>query len=426
MNRRTTSRPLSQSYKPLPFACAAATLLAVVSGSGQAQILTTNPGQLAGPSVPGYPTPLGSSNPNQVMGEARRFKYAFRLNLSATYDDNIFIARGNKIGDWVFVVEPAITFGVGDVFGRGGNYLRVDYQPGFSFFSENSSQNNIQHAFRVNGAYTLNRLSLSFGQSIQVINGADTDAGTRVSRNVYQTTLGMNYAITGKTSVDVGLNYTYNSYKNQVDSDSLGGNIYFNWIYSPKWTFGLGGSIASTRVEGPFSPDQLSEQINFRANYQATGKLAFNGSIGVEFRQFDGARDGTATPVFELGMVYQPFDGTTITLRGGRRVQSSSTLVGQNFTTTSFGLTFRQRFIQRIFLTAGVQYENSAYTENFAGIISGRNDNYVTFNVGLDYTVREGLSLGAFYTHRENSGNNQSRPFEFSNNQYGVRASLSF
>lgn len=422
MNRRT--RLSRFSYQPLSLSCAAALL--AFAGDVGAQILTGRPGQLTGPSVPGYPTPLSSSDPNQVMGEARRFKYAFRLSLAATYDDNIFIARSNKTGDWVFTVEPSITFGVGDVFGQAGNFVRVDYQPGFSFFSENGDQNNVQHTFRASGRYTFNRLSLSFGQSIQVINGADTDVGTRVSRHVYQTTLGMNYAITGKTSVDLGFNYTVNSYKNQVDSDVIGGNLYFNWIYSPKWTFGLGGAVGVTRVDGPFSPDQTSEQINFRANYQATGKLAFNISFGVEFRQFDSARSTTTTPIFELGMVYQPFDGTTITLRGGRRTQNSSILVAQNFTTTSFGLTFRQRFIQRVFLTAGIQFENSDYSENVRGIISGRSDNYVTFNIGLDYSVREGLSLGAFYTHRENTGNTLSRPFEFSNNQYGVRATVSF
>lgn len=360
------------------------------------------------------------------MGEARRFKYAFRLNLSATYDDNIFISRSNKTGDWAFLVEPSITFGWGDIFGRGSNYFRVDYQPGFTFFSKNGDQNNVQHSFRAAGYYIFNRLSLNFGQSIQVINGADTDVGTRVSRHVYQTTLGMSYAITGKTSVDLGFVYTLNSYRNQVDSDVIGGNIYFNWIYSPKWTFGLGTNISTTRVDGPFSPNQTAEQINFRANYQATGKLAFNISFGVEFRQFDGARDGTVTPVFELGLVYQPFDGTTITLRGGRRTQNSSVLVAQNFTTTSFGISIRQRFIQRVFLTAGIQYENSDYSETVRGVISGRSDNYVTFNIGVDYMVREGLSLGAFYTHRENTGNSLSRPFEFSNNQYGVRATLSF
>lgn len=425
MNRRTTSRFPFAPHWSLSAACAAA-LAASVAGRADAQILTGRPGQLTGPSVPGYPLPLTSSDPSQVMGEARRFKYAFRLSLAATYDDNIFISRSNKTGDWVFTVEPSITFGVGDVFGRSGNYLRVDYQPGFSFFSENSSQNNVQHSFRAAGAYTFNRLSVNFGQSIQILNGADTDVGTRVSRHVYQTTLGMSYAISGKTSVDAGFNYTYNSYKNQVDSDIVGASLYFNWIYSPKWTFGLGGTWALTRIEGPLSPDQTSEQVNFRANYQATGKLSFNVSFGVEFRQFDGFRGGTTTPIFEIGMVYQPFDGTTVTLRGGRRTQNSSILVGQNFTTTSFGVSIRQRFIQRIFVTAGVQFENSDYNENVRGLISGRSDNYVTFNIGLDYSVREGLTLGAFYTHRENTGNSLSRPFEFSNNQYGVRATVSF
>ena len=66
--------------------------------------------------------------------------------------------------------------------------------------------------------------------------------------------------------------------------------------------------------------DQTFEQVNFRINYQVTGKFGLSASGGVEFRQFDGNRGDYATPVFELGAIYNPFDGTTITLAAGRRI----------------------------------------------------------------------------------------------------------
>ncbi len=398
-----------------------------------AQILTGSLGQLTGPSQPGWPTLVGGNvnnpsgvGPGAIMGESRRFRYAFTLNLSAYYDDNIFIRNSNKTGDWAFLVEPHFIVGWGDIFGRGGNYVRLEYVPGFTFFARNSDQNNVEHQVRLTSVYTFSKLSVSVGQSVQILHGADTDVGTRISRNIYQTTLGLSYALTGKTSVDLGLVYTLNSIQNQVDSDSIGGSLYVNYNPGGKWTFGLGGNVTLTRVDGPFSPDQLSEQINFRANYQATGKVSFNGSVGLEFRQFDGARNQIIDPVFEIGAVYQPFDGTTFTLRAGRRTQNSAILVGQNFTTTSIAVSARQRFLQRIFVTGSVAYEKSDYHSNFRGLTSGRTDDFVTFSLNADYNVREGLTVGAFYTHRENTGNSLSQPFVFSNNQYGVRATVSF
>ncbi len=401
----------------------------------QAQILTGRIDRVAGPSVPTFPTAYGTNgfqlapnaNGGTIMGEYRRFRYGFRVNLSATYDDNIFIARSNRRGDWLFLIEPGIFLGWGNV--AGGNYFKLDYAPGFTFFEKNSDQNNLEHRFRLEGGYYFGKLSLRIAQSIDVLHGADTQSGNRVSRNIYLTTLGVGYAITGKTSVDLGFTYSLNDYRNQIDNSTYGGSVYFNYTPGGKWTYGLGGGVNHTTVSGLNGVDQNSENINFRANYQATGKLAFNASVGVEIRQFGGSRSNEVTPLFELGAIYQPFDGTTVTLRAGRRTSPSSVLGGQNFIPTNFTLSLRQRFIQRLFFSASVGFENSSYyatVPSSTGVVSGRSDNYYTVSLGLDYAVREGLSVGAFYTHRENAGNSLSQPFVFSNNQYGARVSLSF
>ena len=82
---------------------------------------------------------------------------------------------------------------------------------------------------------------------------------------------------------------------------------------------GVGGTFGLDFVEDP-SVDQTFEQANVRINYQATGKLGLSASAGVEFRQFDNHRGDRVTPVFELGAIYRPFDGTTVTLTAGRRI----------------------------------------------------------------------------------------------------------
>ena len=64
---------------------------------------------------------------------------------------------------------------------------------------------------------------------------------------------------------------------------------------------------------------------------QWTSKLGLYASAGVEFRQFDGNRDTYDSPVFELGLSYNPFSGTFISLAAGRRIYNSGFLANQDF-----------------------------------------------------------------------------------------------
>ena len=422
-----TSRfPTSRRVRNL---LALAALLGAANSTTQAQILIGPVGEAVGPSTPGFPTTVGgfpTSSTGDVGGEARRFKYSFRLNLSALYDSNIFISKFNPVHDYEFTITPGVTVGWGDVFGRTRNYLRLDYAPSFQLFANNSSQNNIGQNLLLDGKYTTGKATWRFAELFQVLNGADTDVGTRVTRQISATTIGVNYLLSDKTNIDLSGSFAYQAFQNQLDTWTLSGAGYFNYVYSPKLTVGLGVVGGLTTVTGPFNPDQTFEQANLQIKYQATGKISVLATVGVEFRQFSGARSSYITPVFTLSGVYQPFDGTTITLTGFRRIQPSSSQVGQNFTSTGFSLAFRQRFYRRFYLTGSGTFENSGYFANVPQAIAARNSNYVSGSIGVDYYVREGWTVGAFYLNRQSSGNAAAAAYDFIDHQVGVRSTISF
>jgi len=86
----------------------------------------------------------------------------------------------------------------------------------------------------------------------------------------------------------------------------------------------------------------------------------------------------------------------------------------------------RQRFIQRLYLTLSFGFENSAYFAVVPQVNPTRNQDYVTASVGLDYMVREGWTVGAFYLNRQAYGNAASAPYDFRGQQVGIRSSVSF
>src|SRR5687767_14291341 len=72
------------------------------------------------------------------------FDVLYSMRASATYDDNIFIRR-DKEADLIWTATPGIMLGSGDYRVREENLLTVQYTPTFFLFTENSSQNAIDH-----------------------------------------------------------------------------------------------------------------------------------------------------------------------------------------------------------------------------------------------------------------------------------------
>jgi len=360
--------------------------------------------------------------------------------MRAVYDDNIFLTQNTTADDFYFTIEPEITLGFGDIVGGDQNYLRLDYAPGAIFYLDHSEANALQHIINLQGQYHLQKLTITLSQDVELLEGSNLnslsstganpvppinlDTGGNVDQNIYRTNATFLYDLTGKTSLNGGIQFIANSYEGSlIDSETLSGNLDLYYTYSPKLTVGLGGSVGFDWVGS--GSDQVFEQINARITYQATGKISLNASGGVEFRQFeDDDQNGShVSPVYELDAVYQPFDGTTITLSGSRHNQSSAVNAGQDYATSNITLGIRQRFVQRVYLSVTAGYENSNYFSTGTGTNDRRDDNYYFVQPALDVTVTRFWTAGAYYLHREN---NSTGNFGFNDNQFGIRTSLAF
>ena len=187
---------------------------------------------------------------------------------------------------------------------------------------------------------------------------------------------------------------------------------------------GRGGAAGFAEVDEP-SPDQTFQQARGRLTYDYSGKLSFNASGGLEFRQFeDSGRDTYVSPVFEIDANYKPFDGTDVKLRATRRTVSSAVVAGEDYATTGLVLNFRKRFLRRFSLGLTSGYENADYFSTTGIDESGRRDNYYFAQPAIDVTVTRFWTVGAYYLRRENDSALEN--FSFSANQVGLRTALSF
>jgi len=388
--------------------------------------------------------PYGALNTKNVFpggetissGEPRRFHYELRLTVRGVWDDNILISHTNRVSDYYFAIEPQITIGVGDIEGRNRGYLRLDYMPSAILFVDNSDEDAFNQLIHLEGGYDFGRLRLSLGTDIALLESANlnsfvdttglwanTDASAPTRVNIFDTRLRAQYDLTGKIYLQGEVDNSILFYPFHISSYVISGGlyIYYNWL--PKVSVGIGGTFGYDAVDDP-TADQTFEQVNLRLNYELTAKFNLYASGGVEFRQFDGQRGEYTTPVFEVGLIHHPFDGTTFTLSAGRRIYNSGFLANQDFATTYIAARFQQRLFSRVYFGLGGGYENSDYFATNRNVSATRDDDYWFIEPSVDVLITRWLSTGVYYLHRQDVSSTDF--FTFDDNQVGVRATLRF
>ena len=391
---------------------------------------------VAGAPYGGFSTKNIAVGDGPPSSEPRRFHYGFLFTVRGVWDDNIFLTHNNKTSDYYFAIEPQLTLGLGDMTGRSRGYLRLDYMPSGILFVNHSDEDAFNQLIHLEGGFSTGRFRFSLMQDVALLQSANlnsfidttglwanTDANAPARMNIFNTRARAEYDLTGKLYLQGELDsYTY-FYPNNISDYTLSGGLYLYYRWLPKVSVGVGGTFGYNWVDDP-TPNQTFEQVNARLNYEVTAKLGLYASAGAEFRQFDGDRSTYTTPVFELGLTYYPFDGSTFTLAAGRRIYNSGFEPGQDFTNTYVVGRFQQRLFHRLYFGLAAGFENADYFAADDNISSGRNDDYWFIEPSLDVLITRWLSAGVYYLHREDDSNVEL--FSFDDNQVGVRATVRF
>src|ERR1700746_564236 len=139
-----------RNVSPMKALCVAA--LVIFPGfHGNAQELS--PPETSQTSDAELPTPSGSiqasgiqecvqpcKNGKDIPGntlKAGPFTAQLSFQGSAVYNDNIYIQRTNKTGDFIWTLSPGVMIGAGDYVQQEESWLTVDYAPSFIFLTDN-------------------------------------------------------------------------------------------------------------------------------------------------------------------------------------------------------------------------------------------------------------------------------------------------
>src|ERR1043166_1000703 len=350
------------------------------------------------------------------------FDVLYSLQGGVVYDDNIYIST-NKQSDVIWTIAPSMTLAAGDYREKQENLLTLSYTPTIFLFTDQSQNDALDHDARLAGQWHPGAWKFGLRQDYQNFSGGVVEVGNRVNRQIYNTQLSANYEISPRTALEFDGQQIISDYEHFISYNEWIAGGWVDYELTPLLKTGLG--LTGGFVDVKDGTDQTYEQALGRVAYSLTELVDLRASAGVELRQFRSTQADRVNPVFTLGSTYRPLQNTTLKLDAYRRSQTSIVVQDQNYTVTGFSAGVRQIFFENYALNLAGGYENTDYESNSpTAPPATRKDKYYFARIGLEWSIREHFTVGAFYQYRNNDSTDLNHQFD--NHQVGLNAIYHF
>lgn len=349
------------------------------------------------------------------------------LGLLYVYDSNFLILPEDEVDDFIFVTSPGLSLEIGRQDLENPDYNRFDasYTANIIRFLDHTENDTIDQDANTMIRYQFGKTTLGLQQNVSTITDSTIDIGTRTHREIYSTLLSAKHSISDKTYIDLsGAQFVTNfGTRDLSDNIEWATQLMLNYKITPKVTLGVGPKIGWVDITD--NPNQMYEDALARLFWEASAKLSFNVTGGVEFRQWqDGAVGDVSTGIFEIGANWDPFDGTRTSYRVYRRNEVSASAFGENYIATGFGASLRQRLYRRIYLGLTGGYDHADYYTGSPLFTTDREDDFYSIRPSISYVLAEWGTVGLFYEYRRNESNHPE--LEFREHIYGLEASFRY
>ena len=352
----------------------------------------------------------------------KRWRIIPLFSAGVAYDDNIFYSNSDRVADVIWTVSAGLIFELGDFRDHKENYFSVQWIGQPVIYTENSEQNGFNQFAALGFQYRFNKLVMKLDSSYSTVKGPNRDVNTITTTQTLLNSLAFGYNYSDKT--DFNLAFTQYAYftENFQNTSQYKVSTGLNYQIFPKTRVGfqgVAGVIVSTNT-----PLQYLQQALMQVSYSATEKLSFMLSGGVQFLEFEGSDIIKIDPVFSLGVYYQPFHATSLSLVGFRNVVGSSSLAEQDYFATGIELRAQQQFFQKFVAAVSLGYENDSYFGTTPDTPSNRVDDYVFARSRLTYAFVDWFSASVFYEYRQTASTQESSSFY--NNRVGMEIQTRF
>jgi|GEM_PF-6154000 len=345
------------------------------------------------------------------------------LTFSGIYDSNIFISENNPIDDFIWNVSPQITLEPWHIQKNFPHYFKITYNPSFLFFSNNPSEDTIEHAGSASYLYKGEVITFNAKHTSATESGASRDVGSRTERDIHTTQIATNFQIDDTWSILWSNEQKLRFYENQNDQHTWITEGFLFHKFNNQLTAGVGTKLGWTDITA--SPNQNFQQGLFKISYAPHPDWMLDLTGGAEVRSFQGATgvDSRVTPVFSSLISYRIFPETKLVLSGYRNVKTSSGITANNYVGTGTRMGVEQSFMRRFHYSGafGAEYTDY-YNTSTATPTFQRDDLFYYTSHQLNYRYNEFLSFGVEFTWMLNESNRA----EFTSNRAGFSTTITY
>jgi Putative beta-barrel porin 2 len=343
------------------------------------------------------------------------------LSAGVEYNDNIFLSP-DRVPDVIWTIPFGLIYELGDFRAEETNYLSVQWIGAPVFYMKNSGNNAFNQFFKLRFQYRFNKLVMKLESGYSYVRGSSREVNTITTTQTFSNSLSFRYNYSDKTGFELAFIQDTSLTQDFQNTSNYMARVGTDYQVLPKTRLGLQG-VAGVMTSSD-SPLQYSQQVLAVVRYLPTEKLNFALNAGLQFLEFEGSDEVKTSPVFSLGLGYDPFPGTSLSLVGFRNVVSSVAEAGQDYYATGFELGIQQRLFQKIVAAVHFGYENDTYFETTAETPTNRVDDYFFVRPRLTYAFVNWFSVSLFYEFRQTTSTQESS--NFTNNRVGMEVLAKF
>jgi len=332
------------------------------------------------------------------------------VHLTATvntkYDNNIFLTKDNTVSDEIIAFTPGAEFRFGQKSLTHGSLVA---QEAFTHYNHGSAPSAQLASCSADFGFGNDNLSIATAGSFHEIYQNSSDAAALGQHTLFRSnTTSANGVAADRlwalTSVDGGINYSHDHFKNPglTDNNSLAFPFHIYHSITPKVDLFSGVTYQVSKVDG--SPQKAKDYYyNLGARGDFTPKLSGQFSAGYKTRTL-GLDRNDSTLGFDSSLSYALTPKTSCSLEAARGFSTSA--LGESLTNTRYTLNLTTNFSPQWQGSASISHSNihygAAYNPASGNPDAQRIDKYWQGNVQATYLYTNWLSVTAGATFREN------------------------
>ena len=332
------------------------------------------------------------------------------LGYQVSYGDGILQGPNSAEKTVIQSISPGVYVDLGRHWAMDGAII-------FNEYSNQVFKDNVGYLFALRGSIPQEDWLFNFGYTSALTEETQVETATQDTLNTHVLTGSAIRRFQNRLSLELGLSQEIRFSKTQSDYVTWSSSDWLNYQVTSKTSVGLGLGAGYNLVDPGI--DWIFEQARGRVLWQPGQKLNVQLSGGGQFVQFqDTDASPEAFPLVDASVGWQIFPTTIISIFGNRTIENTLQL-NEIVERSGVGVAFRQRFFEHFYLDVRPAYNRSSYNSSTVGPTINREDEYFSVQVQLSTVLFRKLHSAIFYQFADNDSNADG--FAFQSNQVGLR-----